>query len=64
MRDIARETRTNILAIEAEARAQERERLLERARQESTRVRPSTDEARGCLRWERLIGLFADPDLD
>jgi hypothetical protein len=64
MRDIARETRTNILAIEAEARAQTRERLLERVRHERARGMRLGGGAEGCSGWDLLIGMLADPDGD
>ena len=55
MRDIARETRTNILAIEAEAVAGARERLLEKVRQERTRIMHRRGSGCDCP-WDRLIG--------
>ncbi len=64
MHDIARETRTNILAIEAEASAQVRERLLERVRQERARIMRLGGGGRECLRWDMLIDILADPDRD
>jgi hypothetical protein len=64
MRDIARETRANILAIEAEAGAQVREQLLERVRQERRRVTDGGGGDRESVRWGMLIRLLADPDRD
>jgi hypothetical protein len=64
MYDIARETRTNILAIESEARAQVRERLLERVRQERPRIRQWRGGARSAVRGTCSSASSPTPDQD